>query len=136
MHRRVNHNRVGILRLKTLDRVLTAMRRAVIHHPKHPIGMTIRRLLHHLIDQAAKRGNPCFGCTAAKHQAAQNIPGRQILDGATLGWQRMRAWILVFSSLLMTKSLFPSGWPCQRPAYKSKIAAALGPKWASRGKIQ
>ncbi len=45
--------------------------------------MTIRRLVQHLIDQAATRGNPCFGCTAAKHQAAQNIPGRQILYGAT-----------------------------------------------------
>jgi len=45
--------------------------------------MTIRRVLHHLIDQAAKRGPPRFGCTAATHQAAPNIPGRQILHGAT-----------------------------------------------------
>ena len=109
MHRRVNHDRVGILRLKTLDRALPTMRRAIIHHPKHPIGVTIGCLLHHLIDQAAKRDNPRFGFTAAHHQAAQNIPGRQILHGATalifrfdaqgLAWCRRHAGVAADAGL-------------------------------------
>jgi hypothetical protein len=48
----------------------------------------------------------------------------------------MRAWMLVFSSALRMWSLGPRGWPCQVPAYKSRIGPAFSAKWGSRGKIQ
>src|SRR5215813_13824722 len=44
--------------------------------------------------------------------------------------------MLVFSSALRIWSRGPSGWPCQVPAYRSRIGPALATKWGSRGKIQ
>ena len=48
----------------------------------------------------------------------------------------MRAWMLVFSSALMTNSSFRRGWSSHRLAYRSNIRPALGTKSGSRGKIQ
>src|SRR5450759_2826634 len=48
----------------------------------------------------------------------------------------MRAWMLVFSSALMTNSSSFSGRPSHSPAYRSRTRAALDPKSGSRGKIQ
>ena len=48
----------------------------------------------------------------------------------------MRAWMLVFSSALMTNSSSCSGRPSHSPAYRSRTRAALAPKSGSRGKIQ
>jgi len=36
--------------------------------------------------------------------------------GASVEWQRTRAWIDVFSSEEMTKSFFPNGFPSHRRA--------------------
>src|SRR5713101_5184292 len=82
MHRRMHQDGIGVFLLQTLHGTLTTMRRAIIHNPKHPLGMTIRLLLHHLIDQTPKRCYPCFGFTTPQHDAATDIPGRQILQGA------------------------------------------------------
>ena len=49
---------------------------------------------------------------------------------------RARAWMLVFSSALRTWSPGPRGWPCQVPAYRSRIGPAFSAKRGSRGKIQ
>ena len=43
--------------------------------------------------------------------------------------------MLVFSSALRMWSLGPRGWPCQRPAYRSRIGSAFSAKCGSRGKI-
>jgi hypothetical protein len=56
--------------------------------------------------------------------------------GDSVGWQRIRAWMLVFSSALITNSSSFSGRPCHAPAYRSRTRPALGPKAGSRGKIQ
>src|SRR5919198_5309953 len=56
--------------------------------------------------------------------------------GGSVGWQRQRAWMEVFSSALTTYSSVLSGSPCHWRAYRSSTRAALGSKSGSRGKIQ
>src|SRR5215216_4338563 len=56
--------------------------------------------------------------------------------GGSVGWQRQRAWIEVFSSALTTYSSSPSAWPATRRWYRSRTTAALVAKPGSRGKIQ
>jgi len=53
-----------------------------------------------------------------------------------VAWQRTRAWMLVFSSALMTQSAGPSGWPSHHPAYRSRTRPAFAANCGSRGKSQ
>lgn len=80
-HRRRHHDGRGVRRLKPLSRPFPTVRRAVIHNPKDPIGVTIRLVSHHLIDQTRQRGDPCVGFTTTQHPAAPHIPGRPRLQG-------------------------------------------------------
>src|SRR6266511_3052205 len=57
------------------------------------------------------------------------------LPGGRVGWQRQRAWILVFSSAHSTYSSGPSGRPWKRRAYRSSTRLALARKSGSRMKI-
>src|SRR5215210_3836762 len=59
-------------------------------------------------------------------------PGR----GGVLAWRRARAWMLVFSSALITQSSGCNGWPSQEPAYRSKTRPAFSANCGSRGKSQ
>src|SRR6202035_2003689 len=54
----------------------------------------------------------------------------------SVGWQRMRAWMLVFSSELTMESLRPKGLSSHEPAYKSRTRPAFSANRGSRGKIQ
>jgi hypothetical protein len=55
--------------------------------------------------------------------------------GGRVGWQRQRAWMLVFSSAEMTNSSAPSARPAKPPSYKSSATPALAANSGSRGKI-
>jgi hypothetical protein len=52
-----------------------------------------------------------------------------------VGWQRQRAWMLVFSSAEMTNSPGVRGRPANRRWYKSSTTSALAAKLGARGKI-
>jgi hypothetical protein len=58
------------------------------------------------------------------------------LPGGRVGWQRQRAWMAGFSSLEMTYSSGPSGFPSHMPWYRSRTRVALARKWGSRMEIQ
>src|SRR5262252_5064395 len=75
-------------------------------------------------------------CRAPLHSYSFSIEAARPGAGGRAGWQRRRAWMLVFSSALRMWSLGPRGTPCHMPAYRSRIGPALAAKWGSRGKIQ
>src|SRR5438093_4135643 len=75
-------------------------------------------------------------CKAPPRLYSFSIEAGRPIAGGREGWQRMRAWMLVFSSALRTWSLGPRNWPCHLPAYRSRIGPAFSAKWGSRGKIQ
>jgi hypothetical protein len=54
--------------------------------------------------------------------------------GGSVGRQRQRAWIEVFSSAQTTKSRLPKGLPSKMRAYRSNTTAALAVKSGSAGK--
>jgi hypothetical protein len=153
MERYMPHDRVGILRCQTLARALTTMRRAIIYDPKHPLGMTIRRLLHHLIDQAAKRCDPGPGLAAANDHAPPDLPGGHILQGAPASVCRFHADRLTrpgrqagvaadasvdarFFIAPDDKIMGPKELALPEAGVPIHNLAALGSKWTSRGKIQ
>src|SRR5713101_2614354 len=82
MDRRVHPNQIGIGGGQPADRRRPSVRRAVIDHPEDARRSVVGLSPHHLSDQAAKRLNAGRGFTAAHDEPAQDIPGRQVWQGA------------------------------------------------------
>ncbi len=56
----------------------SAMRRSIIHNPKDPSGLGVRRLGHDLVDKPSKGSHPGLGLASTKQLGSVDIPGRQI----------------------------------------------------------
>jgi hypothetical protein len=74
----VHEEHVGPLRAKTIDRLLAAMGRAVVHDPENATCWFLRLLAHDFRNQAIDRSNAGFLFAAAEHLGPMHIPGSQI----------------------------------------------------------
>lgn len=109
-------------------RSLAAVRRAVVNHPEHPACRGVGLAVHHLCDEAAEGLDSGREFAAPEHLGAMDVPGCKVLKGTAThvleldalfssrcSGQRLvtpdAAWMDVFSSEEMTKSLSPSGSP-------------------------
>jgi hypothetical protein len=130
-----------------------ARRRAVVHDPEQAFAGTIRCLRSTWYTSRPNGSMPVVGShrpmtyprrtshaarygSAPPRSYAFSMRADRPGAGGRAGWQRRRAWMLVFSSALRIWSLGPRGLPCQGPAYTSRIGPAFSATWGSRGKIQ
>jgi hypothetical protein len=89
---------------------------AVVDHPEHPLRGGVRLAGHDVFDKPPERGDACGRLAAAEDLGAVRVPCRQVrqrparvvpaLDAVGMmrtcglaGWQGMRAWREVFSSV-------------------------------------
>ena len=105
----MNDNQLRILFLQPGRTSSSAMRRSIVHNPKDPSGLGVRRLGHDLVDKPSKGSHPGLGLASTKQLGSVDIPGRQISPSApdvdirvllsptipieteVLAWQRARA---------------------------------------------
>src|SRR5919204_3623070 len=78
MDRSMNNDQVFILFSQSSNTASTPMIRAVVHNPKDPSGLVIRRLHHDLSNKAVKRRDSTAWFTAAKDFGSVDIQCRQI----------------------------------------------------------
>ena len=153
MHRAMHRHEVGVGRLEPTDTGRAPVRRAGIHDPENPVGVPVRGLGHDLGDQSLEGHDAGGSLAAAEHPGVMHVEGGEVGPGptrvyscstradrpglgGTVGCRRSRAWTLVFSSALITKSSACRGWPSHSRAYRSRIRLAFAAKSGSRGKIQ
>ncbi len=94
------------------------------------MGSQRPKILAWCTSQAAKYASApprSYSCSTSIARAAA---------GGSVGWQRQRHWIEVFSSAETTYSSSASSSPCHSRAYRSSTRAALASKSGARGKIQ
>src|SRR5271166_5836905 len=83
MNRRMDQESLTVSLTQPPNRRLTAVRGTVIHDPENPIGRTVGLTSHHLIDQAAERGDTGLRFASTKNSSAADIPGSEVLQSPT-----------------------------------------------------
>jgi hypothetical protein len=120
--RAVDEYEIWESRLNASDRSLAAVRGAVVHNPKDMARIAVRRGVHDLRDEVVEGLDAAGFLTTAEDLCSVYVERRQVGPGATAsvlvldpyrlsrarsgreGCLRMRAWMLVFSSALITNS--------------------------------
>jgi hypothetical protein len=135
------------------DGCLTSMRGTVVHDPENTAGRSVWLTPHHLIDQSAERVNSGFVLVPTQDSTAANVPGSQVLEGATSfilmlhtpGAARTRRPCRATSDAGLDAHLLvradddvvlSSGLPSQKSAYRSSTRPASSESFGWRGKIQ
>src|SRR4029453_9084055 len=140
----VGYDGVGEALGEPVDGRLAAVGGAVVDDPTTP-GRGVGLGGHDLGDQGHERLDAGGGRAAADHACPADVVGGQVGQRAAavvvvvdppaagrargrVGWQRRRAWMLVFSSVHSTYSPGPMGWPATGWAYRSSTRLALARK--------
>lgn len=128
MHGELHETGVRPAHPHAVDGALATVAAAVVDDPEDPPGRRVGLGAHHLFDEPAERFDAGGPLAAAEDPGPVDVPGGQVAEGATpvvlvldahvpggggasVGWQRWRAWIEVFSSAEITKSRFPRAFP-------------------------
>src|SRR5215208_3098221 len=91
--RKMDESQVGPPPLKTLHRGDASVGGTIVHHPEDPTGRGVGFLLHHLLDEAAKRLDADLRLATSEEPGAMDVPGGQVGQGSL-------ASVLVFDAHL------------------------------------
>src|SRR5215207_820473 len=91
--RKMDESQVGPLPLQTLHRGISSVGGTIVHHPEDPTRRGVGFLLHHLLDEAAKRLDADLRLATPEEPGAMDVPGGQVGQGSL-------ASVLVFDAHL------------------------------------
>ena len=80
---------IGPARREALAGSLATMRRAVVDHPEHATGRGVGFGRRHLVDEAGEGLDPGRGLAAAEDLGPMDVPGGEVLQGATVTFERL-----------------------------------------------